>query len=240
MNGQVVHGVTWTGVRKCEDQGMTDPDSRRQSLRVLVFSASLRKESLNTRLANLAATVIEGLGATVDLASMREFDSPSYDGDLESAEGLPTGAKTFRSRLEAADAFVIASPEYNASMPGLLKNAIDWVSRARPQPFNARHGLLMSASPSMIGGNRSLWVLRVPLENLGARIYPGMFSLAQAHTAFTDEGALADESLRGRFTDTIAGFLDLVEASTNYPCIKRAWVEFLGEHPEPVIDRIES
>jgi chromate reductase, NAD(P)H dehydrogenase (quinone) len=74
------------------------------------------------------------------------------------------------------DAFGIASPEYNASMPGLLKNAIGWVSRFRPQPFNEHHVLLISASPSMVGENRSLWSLRIPLEHLGARVYPDMFS----------------------------------------------------------------
>ncbi|MCB0996959.1 MAG: NAD(P)H-dependent oxidoreductase [Acidimicrobiales bacterium] len=207
---------------------------------MLVVAASLRVDSINARLAQLAATVIEGLGAKVDLASMREFDAPSYDGDMEVSDGLPAGAQEFRARLEAANAFVIVSPEYNASMPGMLKNAIDWVSRARPQPFNQRHGMLMSASPSMVGGNRGLWALRVPLEHLGARIYPDMFSLAQAHTAFTDDGRLADERLQGQFADTIAGFLDLVEASTHYPCIKRAWVEFLGEHPDPAIDRVDT
>lgn len=215
-------------------------DERREPLQVLVFAASLRADSINARLAQLAATMIEGLGAKVDRASMREFDAPSYDGDMEASDGMPAGAQAFRARLEAANAFVIASPEYNASMPGVLKNAIDWVSRARPQPFNQRHGLLMSASPSMVGGNRGLWALRVPLEHMGARIYPDMFSLAQAHTAFADDGNLADQRLQGRFADTIAGFLDLVEASTHYPCIKRAWVEFLGEHPDPAIDRVDT
>jgi NAD(P)H-dependent FMN reductase len=148
-------------------------DDRREPLRVLVFAASLRAGSINVRLAQLAANVIEGLGASVDLASMREFDAASYDGDKED-DGLPAGAQEFRARLEAANAFVIVSPEYNASMPGVLKNAIDWVSRARPQPFNQRHGLLMSASPSMVGGNRGLWALRVPLEHMGARVYPDM------------------------------------------------------------------
>ena len=215
-------------------------DARRESLVVLVFSASLRAESINSRLAGLVATTIERLGASVDLASMREFDAPSYDGDVEADHGLPSGAQGLRSRLESANAFVIVSPEYNASMPGVLKNAIDWVSRARPQPFNMRHGLLMSASPSMVGGNRGLWTLRVPLEHLGARIYPDMFSLAQAHQGFAADGGLADERLQGRFDDTIAGFLDLVEASTHYRCIKRAWVEFLGEHPDPAIDRVDT
>jgi NAD(P)H-dependent FMN reductase len=205
-----------------------------------VFSASLRDESLNTRLARLAAEVVERHGATADLASMREFDAPSYDGDVEASDGMPPGPRALRERLEAAHGFVLASPEYNASMPGVLKNAIDWVSRARPQPFNERHGLLLSASPSMVGGNRGLWSLRVPFEHLGARIYPDMFSLAQAHQAFDDTGGIGNQGLRGRFDDTIGNFLDLVEASTHYPCVKRAWVEFLGEPPDPAVDRVDT
>lgn len=215
-------------------------DEEREPLRLLVFGASLRAESLNTRLAQLAADTIERHGVTVDLASMRDFDAPSFDGDVEAREGMPRGPLALRERLEAANGFVIASPEYNASMPGVLKNAIDWVSRARPQPFNERHGLLLSASPSMVGGNRGLWALRVPLEHLGARIYPDMFSLAQAHNALDDAGHIVDERLRARFDDNIANFLDQVEASTHYPCVKRAWVEFLGEVPDPAIDRVET
>jgi chromate reductase, NAD(P)H dehydrogenase (quinone) len=211
----------------------------REPLRFLVLAASLRAGSLNARLAELAALVIEASGSSVDRASMRDFDSPSFDADAEESDGLPPGAQRFRERLEAAHGFVVASPEYNASMPGVLKNAIDWVSRARPQPFNERHGLLVSASPSMVGGNRGLWALRVPLEHLGARIYPDMFSLARAHDAFDDAGGLTDDRLRGRFEDTIAKFMDLVEASTHYPCVKRAWVEFLGELPDPAVDRVE-
>lgn len=217
---------------------MESPTSR-APLRILVFSASLRAESLNTRLAELAATAIEATGATAELASMGDFDAPSYSGDTEHADGLPAGAEAFRRRLENTDAFVVASPEYNGSMPGLLKNAIDWVSRDRPQPFNERHGLLMSASPSMAGGNRGLWALRVPFEHLGARIYPDMFSLAQAHNAFDAEGRISNPQLQERFDDTIANFVDLVEASTHYTCVKRAWVEFLGELPDPIADRVD-
>ena len=216
---------------------MTDPD--RAPLRLLVFSASLRSGSLNTQLAELAATSIEATGATVDMASMHDFDAPSYNGDAEREHGVPPGAEAFRARLEDTDAFVVASPEYNGSMPGVLKNAIDWVSRYRPQPFDERHGLLMSASPSMAGGNRGLWALRVPFEHLGARIYPDMFSLAKAHQGLDSEGRLANAELQERFDSTIASFVDLVEASTHYACAKRAWVEFLGEQPDPVADRVD-
>jgi NAD(P)H-dependent FMN reductase len=212
----------------------------RPRIRVLVFAASLRRESLNRRLALLAAAVAEGQGGDVDRASMADFDCPSYNGDVEKASGVPAGAERLRRRLAAADAFIIASPEYNASMPGVLKNAIDWVSRVRPQPFNGRQGMLISASPSMAGGNRGLWSLRVPLEHLGGRIYPDMFSLAQAHEAFDGDGRIANPVLQERFDRTLGCFLELVEAAKHYRPLKKLWVEHLGEHPDAAVDRVEQ
>ena len=207
-------------------------------LHVLVFAASLRADSLNRRLAALAARVAEQYGATVDVAAMRDFDVPLYDGDLEAGQGIPAGAAELQRRLLACDAFIIASPEYNGSMPGTIKNLIDWTSRFRPQPFDGRHGLLLSASPSLAGGNRGLWSLRMPLEHLGARIFPDMFSLAMAHKAFADDD-LADVALRARFEKTVQAFLSLAEAAKHYPCMKRAWVEFLGEPPGAGHDRVD-
>jgi chromate reductase len=207
-------------------------------LKVLVFAASLRAGSLNRKLAALAARTATTGGATVDIASMRDFDVPSYDGDVEAASGIPTGAKALEQRLLANDAFIIAAPEYNGSMPGALKNLIDWTSRFRPQPFDGRHGLLLSASPSMAGGNRGLWALRVPFEHLGARIYPDMFSLAKAQEALTD-GEFTDATLKARFDKTVLAFLSLAEAAKHYPCMKRAWVEFLGEPPGSPADRVD-
>jgi chromate reductase len=209
------------------------------TLNVLVLAASLRAESLNHKLAALAARVATANGAMVDFATMHDFDVPLYDGDLETAEGIPAGAKELLRRLTATDAFIIASPEYNASMPGVLKNLIDWMSRFRPQPFDTRHGLLLSASPSLVGGNRGLWALRVPFEHLGARIYPDMFSLSMAHKAFAGDG-LADTALQARFEKTLQAFLSLAEAAKHYPCMKKAWVEFLGEPPGAGDDRVDE
>lgn len=216
----------------------THPASR-EPVRLLVFSAALRSGSLNTRLAQLASQVIGEQGGSVDLATMADFDAPSYDQDVEKSVGMPAAAQEFCRRIEASDAFVIASPEFNASMPGVLKNAIDWASRQRPQPFNGRHALLLSASPSMAGGNKGLWSLRIPLEHLGARVYPDMFSLAQAHEAFDKDGRIANATLASRFESTVISFMDLVEAAKHYPCAKKAWIEFLGEHPDAVLDRVE-
>src|SRR5688572_21495186 len=178
-------------------------------IRLLVFSASLRKDSFNTRLAKLATLAIERNGGNVDFAFMEEFDCPSFNQDLEINNVHPKGAEELRERILGNDAFVIASPEYNGSMPGLLKNAIDWVSRFRPQPFNERHSLLMSASPSMGGANKALWSLRVPLEHLGANVFPNMFSLAIAHKAFTPYGHIADETLARRFEENLIAFMNL-------------------------------
>ncbi|MGW1378858.1 NADPH-dependent FMN reductase [Streptomyces sp. NPDC002446] len=210
-------------------------------LRLLVLGAALRAESTNARLAALAARILAAAGAEVDLASMREFEMPLYDGDMETAHGLPDGALALRDRLERCDAFVLASPEYNASVPGVVKNAIDWVSRVRPQPFKTRHALLLSASPSLVGGNRGLWALRVPLEHLGTRVYPDMFSLAAAHKGFTADGQLTDPKLQQRLNETVTAFLSLVEADARYVCLQRRWYEFLGDCTEaPVTQRAED
>ena len=217
----------------------TQAGPARTPLRMLVFSASLRAESLNTRLAKLVASHLQKQGATVDLASMSDLDCPSYDGDREKREGPPPGARQLQRQLLASDAFVIVSPEYNGSMSGVIKNVIDWTSRFRPQPFDSRHCLLLSASPSLSGGNRGLWALRMPLEHLGTRVFPDMFSLSMAHKAFGDDH-LTDAGLQQRLEKNIEAFLELAEAAKHYPCMKRAWVEFLGEPPGAGVDRVDA
>ena len=205
----------------------------------LVLSGSMRADSLNTKLARLAAETIAAGGGHVDFATMCDFDMPHYNGDDEDESGIPAAADELRRRMEATDAFILASPEYNGSMAGLVKNAIDWVSRFRPQPFHGRHAMLVSASPSMVGGNRGLWSLRVPLEHLGAHVFADMFSLAQAHETIDGDGQIMSASLKERFDMTLVSFMDLVEAAKHYPCAKRRWIEFLGEAPDPLTDRME-
>src|SRR5690606_30643949 len=210
-----------------------------EPLRVLVFAASARTESLNVKLAELAAQVITSRGAIADLKSFIDFETPSFDQNVELESGIPPGAQQLRQSIVENDAFIIVSPEYNGSMPGHLKNTIDWVSRFRPQPFNEKQALLMSASPSMGGGNRGLWSLRIPLEHLGTRVYPNMYSLAMAHQAFTPDNRISNDVLAKRFETTVDAFMSLVEAAKHYPCMKKAWVEFPGEKPDLVTDRVE-
>jgi chromate reductase len=214
-------------------------DQKRGSVRLLVFAASLREGSMNDKLATLAASVAKQKGATVERATMAQFECPSYDMDVETSAGIPSGAQALHDALNSVDGFMIASPEYNASMPGVLKNTIDWASRFRPQPFNGKQAFLMAASPSMTGGKVGLWALRQPLEHLGARTYPDMFALAQAHRALDESGRIADAKLQKWFESTIDCFIDLVEASKHYPTLKKQWVEFLGERPDDETTRVE-
>jgi chromate reductase len=179
-----------------------------EPLKVLVFAASMRAESFNRRLAAVADQLLRSAGAQTRLIAFKELDVPAYDGDVETRVGIPPGAHALKELLDECDAFVISSPEYNGSVPGTLKNLIDWTSRFRPQPFAQHNALLMSASPSRYGGNRGLWALRVPLEVLGVHVFPSMFSLAVANQAF-DADRIADPALRDRLKALIGDFLAL-------------------------------
>jgi chromate reductase len=154
----------------------------------------MRVESLNRKLLGIAVTVAEREGAIVDRSERRILDLPLYDGDVESASGVPPAATALVVRIVAADALPIASPEYNFSVPGVLKNAIDWLSRAKPMPLRGKRAPLLSASPSLVGGNRGLWAPRMPLEAIGVHVYPDMFSLASADQGM-QSGALKDPVL---------------------------------------------
>jgi chromate reductase, NAD(P)H dehydrogenase (quinone) len=181
-------------------------------MKLFAFAASLRSGSLNRKLIALAAQMARDEGADVDLAEFREFEMPLYDGDLEKAAGLPPGALELKRRVESAEAIMIATPEYNYSIPGTLKNAFDWVSRARPMPWRGRSVYLMSASPSPMGGVRGLWQARIPFEGCGALVFPDMFALPHAQKAFGEDGTLVDDGLRERLQKEVAGFVRLAEA----------------------------
>jgi NAD(P)H-dependent FMN reductase len=181
-------------------------------MRVLAFAASLRQGSLNQKLITVAADIARRVGAEVDLADFHDFEMPLYDDDLNAQIGLPTGAMALRRRLEWADSVMISAPEYNYSISGVLKNAIDWVSRARPMPWRGKSVFLMSASPSPMGGIRGLWQTRVPLEGCGSLVFPDMFALSNAHQAFDASGRLRDKAVAERLVREVVGFVRLAEA----------------------------
>jgi NAD(P)H-dependent FMN reductase len=181
-------------------------------MRVLAFAASLRAGSLNRKLISLAVDIARAEGVEVDLSAFRDFDMPLYDGDMDARAGLPSGAAELEHRLRRTDAVMISAPEYNYSISGVFKNAIDWVSRARPMPWRGKSLYLMSASPSPMGGIRGLWQTRIPLEGCGALVFPDMFALPHADEAFDGAGRLRDPALAERLRRDVVGFVRLAEA----------------------------
>lgn len=175
-------------------------------MKIFSIAGSFRVESLNAKLLAIAAAIAEREGASVDRANARMLDLPLYDGDVDAASGQPAAAIALGARIAACDGLLIASPEYNFSVPGVLKNAIDWLSRAKPMGLKGKRALLLSASPSLVGGNRGLWALRVPLEAIGVHVYPDMFSLASAPEAMSDD-ALKDPMLAKLLDGMVTGWV---------------------------------
>ncbi len=163
-------------------------------MKLFLMAASLRDGSYNKKLINLLIRIAQKNDLSTDLCNIEEFSMPLYNGDQEVSEGLPDTAVKFAKKMQDTDATVISSPEYNFSTPGVLKNLIDWVSRIDGMPFNGQNIFLMSASPSLVGGNRGLWATRVPLECCGAFVYPKMFSLASTGNAFTEDGDFKEQA----------------------------------------------
>ncbi len=170
-------------------------------MRILAFAGSTREGSFNKKLIRGAAQLAEESGHTVTVADLRDYALPLYDGDLEEMEGVPANALKIKQLIHEHDAVLISSPEYNASVSGVLKNTIDWTSRPGGDDdpgkvwFEKPVGLL-SASPGGLGGIRALNHLRAILQNLTAFIIPSQFALAKAHEAFADDGTLKDDAAR--------------------------------------------
>lgn len=184
-------------------------------MKIFIVSCSLREGSLNHKLATHIANVVQAQGHEADLARMNEFDMPLYNFDLQESDGWPAGMNAMLDRIMAADGWIIATPEYNWSVPANIKNAIDWISRMKPVPIVGRSVLLTAASPSMTGGVRGLLHFRTSLESLGIWTYPKVFALAQANQAFDDNGALANPDISKMLDGMIADYGSAAVALAN-------------------------
>jgi chromate reductase len=180
-------------------------------MKLLAFSPALRAASTNKKLVAWAAEVADQNGAEVDLADFHDFDMPSYDGDLQE-KGFPSGALKFANRIQSVDGLLIASPEYNFSIAGNFKNAIDWVSRIKPQPLRGKSALLLSASIGAIGGIRGLWQTRIPLEGLGVFVYPDMYTLPHSGEAFDANGKFVNEENLKRLEKMVKEYLKVASS----------------------------
>lgn len=176
-------------------------DENQKQLKILIFSGSTRDNSFNSMLAKEAGNVAATMGARVTLIDLRDFPLPLYEDDIEKKNGLPPNAKRFRQLLMDNDAVIIATPEYNGSVPGLLKNLIDWASRSDDAKYSRTAFLnkkfaLMSASPGGGGGVRALIHLRAILASLGADVLSYQLSVSCAQDAFNEQGQLTKPDVK--------------------------------------------
>lgn len=176
---------------------------------ILAFGASLRKGSYNKQFARAAAKILDSeLKTPTEYVDFRDFAVPVYDGDLEDESGVPKGAVDLGAKIRAASALVISTPEYNGSIPGVFKNMIDWLSREDEVSLEKKPILLLAASPGALGGVRSLWHSRQPLEVLGAFVYPGGYGLGKADAAFDEKGDLKDPAVKKRVLGLLTSYVE--------------------------------
>jgi chromate reductase len=166
------------------------------ALKILVIPGSLRTGSLNAKLAAVAAHRLVQAGADVTRLSLADFPLPIYDGDLQTKSGVPKHAIDLKRMIGAHHGVLIVTPEYNASVPPLVKNTIDWVSRvqdtheSRGQVFRGRAFAIAAASHGRLGGARSLAALRLILSACQALVIPNQLALAFADEAYDDRERL--------------------------------------------------
>jgi chromate reductase, NAD(P)H dehydrogenase (quinone) len=170
--------------------------SNMPALKILVIPGSLRTGSLNARLAAVAAHEIAQAGAEVTRISLSDFPLPIYDGDLQARSGVPKHAVNLKRMIGAHHGVLIVTPEYNSSVPALMKNTIDWVSRVqdphetRGQVFRERAFAIAGASGNRLGGTRALAALRLILTACHASVIPNQLALSFANEAYDDNERL--------------------------------------------------
>ncbi len=180
-------------------------------MRILGISGSLRVGSFNT-MALKAAQALAPEGVALDIRTLP--DIPLYNGDVE-AEGIPASVLAFRETVVAADAVLICTPEYNYSVPGVLKNALDWLSRSGGKPLDGKPLAIMGASRGRLGTARAQYHLRQVLVTFNARVLNAPeVMISAAHEAFDENGGFADEgtaNLVGRQLQALVDFAGLLE-----------------------------
>jgi chromate reductase len=170
-------------------------------MRILAISGSLRSGSYNTGLLRAAQELAPGWIEVELYEGLAQL--PPYDQDVQDSEP-PSSVHELRGRIAAADAVLIATPEYNGSIPGVLKNAIDWASR--PFPDNSLRGKPVAVISASTGGYGAIWAqadLRRVLGVAGARVLDGELAVPRAQERFDEDGRLADEMLRDRLAGVV-------------------------------------
>lgn len=184
--------------------------------KIIAISGSLRAGSLNTSLLRAAADMFPDRIEVVTLHGI-----PLYDGDLEDREGVPTVVRELQGRISAADGLILSTPEYNNAMPGVLKNAMDWLTRPPEEVPRVWHGLPVAVTGATPGGfgtelAQASWL--PVLRTLRVRPwFDGRLMVSRAHKALGREGVIEDDGLRSRVQDFVRGFIAFAEAARGEP-----------------------
>lgn len=189
--------------------------------RILVLSGSNRAGAFSGKLADSCMKELLRLEADVTRISLIDYPLPLIDEDLEREQGIPENAVKLARLFAAHDGFFIATPEYNGSMPPLLKNAIDWVSRVsrdgeRPlKPYAGKVAAIGSSSTGVFAGIRAIGHLRAILSHIGVQVVSEQCSVGLAQTAFDNTGDLLDEKARANIDKTMRSLVDLASLRMN-------------------------
>jgi NAD(P)H-dependent FMN reductase len=177
--------------------------------RILGISGSLRAQSWNTALLRSAQAAVD-TGVTLDIATLHGM--PLYDGDLEARSGLPEAVSALKERIVASDGVLMVTPEYNNGIPGVFKNAIDWLSRPAvdiPHVFGNRPVAVIGASPGGFGTILAQNGWLPVLKTLGTQHWSGgRLLVSRAHKVFDEQGELQDAAIRQQLGDFMRGFVN--------------------------------
>ena len=177
-------------------------------MNILAIAASQREHSLNRQLLAFAAQqATQAANVQITLLDYAQIIAPCYDDSEVGLADMPPAIHALVEQLASHDALMIATPEYNWSFPGHLKNIIDWVSCLRPCPFSSLPTLLLSASPSRRGGMPGLMQLQQVLASQMTPVYPRFFALGQAHELLDGNPTLEDAALSAELRDIVTGFI---------------------------------
>ncbi len=183
--------------------------------KIIALAGSLKANSLNKKLVKIAAKGAEDAGAEVTYVDLADFNIPLFSEDLE-AEGVPSGVNDLKRLFADSHAILLASPEYNGSITGVLKNALDWLSRPSKDPnigsaFQGKVAGIMATSPGGLGGIRGLVHTKDVLFNLGVTINPKTIAVPNAYSVFDNDGNITDADIEANVKNLATQVVEMVK-----------------------------
>ena len=180
--------------------------------KVLAFAGSTRKDSCNKKLINNAAEIARNMGAEVKVIDLKDYPIPLYDADDEKSKGMPENAKRLRKLMLESNRIIVSTPEYNGSLPAVLKNAIDWASRSEDgkpsrEAFLGNKFAILSCSPGGGGGALALNHLRAVIKNIGGDVIALQVAVPNCYSIFNAQGILENDEIKKQIKEEMQQLL---------------------------------